>query len=137
MIRAEFFRNRLTGRPATLTALARVLAGVAFLLFGILKFARHDAEVAEFVRYGFTEPGVIVVLVGVLEVVGGLMLVAGLGTRLAALGLAVDMIGAILTAGLAVGGPIHLGLTVVLLVVMLVLLWAGPGAASVDGRLAR
>lgn len=100
-------------------------------------FARHDAEVAEFVRFGLADPGVIVVLVGALEVVGGLMLVTGLGTRLAALGLALDMIGAIATAGLVVGGPIHLGLTTVLLVVMLGLLWAGPGAGSVDGRLIR
>jgi putative oxidoreductase len=34
-----------------------------------------------------------------------------------------------------VGGPIHLGLAPTLLVAMLYLIWAGPGAAALDGRL--
>lgn len=47
------------------------------------------------------------------------------------------MAGAVLTAGLTVGGPIHLGLAPALLAASLYLLWAGPGAAAVDHRLAR
>ena len=44
------------------------------------------------------------------------MLVLGLLTRLAAAALAVNMAGAVLTAGITVGGPIHLGVAPALLV---------------------
>jgi putative oxidoreductase len=77
----------------------------------------------------------IVYLVGLLEIVGGLMLVLGLLTRLAAAALAVNMAGAVLTAGITMGGPIHLGLAPALLVAMLYLLWAGPGDPALDARL--
>jgi putative oxidoreductase len=45
------------------------------------------------------------------------------------------MVGAIATAGVVVGGPIHLGLAPALLVAMLYLLWAGSGPAAIDRRL--
>jgi putative oxidoreductase len=76
-------------------------------------------------------------LVGLVEVVAGAMLVLGLGTRLAALGLAVVMAGAILTAGLTVGGPFHLGLAPALLAANIWLLVAGPGSPAVDRVLVR
>jgi predicted lipoprotein with Yx(FWY)xxD motif len=73
--------------------------------------------------------------VGSLELVAGLMLIAGLATRLVALALAADMVGAISTAGRLDGGPVNLGLAPILLAVMLLLVWAGAGALSLDGRL--
>jgi putative oxidoreductase len=75
-------------------------------------------------------------LVGLVEVGAGLMLVVGLATRLAALALAVVMAGAILTAGLTVGGPFHLGLAPALLVANGYLLAVGPGNLALDRRLA-
>ena len=131
-----FFGTRVTGRAATATAVLRVAAGLVFVLFAIPKFALHEAELAEFVRYGFPASSTLVHLVGLLELAGGLMLVLGLLTRLAAAGLAVNMAGAVLTAGIRVGGPIHLGVAPALLVAMLYLLWAGPGAPALDRRLA-
>lgn len=133
--------TRVHGRAATAVAIARILAGLMFMLSSIPKFpfagSTHEREMAEFVRFGFPHSTTIVVLVGVLELVGGLMLVLGMGTRLAALGLAVNMAGAIATAGVKVGGPIHLGMAPTLLVIMLILLWAGPGIRAVDNRIAR
>jgi putative oxidoreductase len=131
-----FFRDRVAGRAAIATAIVRIAAGVVFVLFAIPKFAFHDMELAEFVRYGFPASSTVIYLVGVLETAGGLMLVLGLATRLAAAGLAVNMAGAVATAGVRVGGPIHLGLAPTLLFAMLYLLWAGPGAAALDRRLA-
>ncbi|MBC3192659.1 DoxX family protein [Pseudonocardia sp. C8] len=131
-----FVRDRVAGRAATATAVLRVLAGLMFVLMGLLKFLLHEHELAEFVRFGFPASSLLVYLVGVLELGAGLMLVLGLGTRLAALGLGLNMIGAIATAGVRVGGPVHLGLAPALLVVMLYVLWAGPGAAALDRRLA-
>ena len=101
----------------------------------MVKFVVPEYELAEFVRFGLPNLIAIVYLVGLLEVVGGLMLVLGLLTRLAAVALAANMAGAVLTAGLTVGGPIHLGLAPALLVAMIYLLWAGPGVPALDTRL--
>ena len=128
--------SRVSGRAARVTGGIRIFVGVGFVFFGALKFLVTEFEVAEFVRFSFPESAVVVYLVGLIEVVAGLMLVLGLGTRLAALGLAVVMAGAILTAGFTVGGPFHLGLAPALLVANLWLLVVGPGTPAYDRRLA-
>jgi putative oxidoreductase len=129
------FRTQVSGRLARITAVVRILAGIVFVLFGLVKFIEPEYELAEFVRFGFPNVVAIVYLVGLLEIIGGLMLVLGLLTRLAAAALAMNMAGAVLTAGITVGGPIHLGLAPALLVTMLYLLWAGPGDPALDVRL--
>ena len=63
--------------------------------------------VENFTRWGLPVPDLFVYLVGIVEVVCGIALVLGIATRWAALVLALDMVGAILTAGLVDGG-IHL-----------------------------
>lgn len=113
----------------------RLVAGAIFLGFSIGKFIRHGAESAALDRYGLPFPDAFTYAVGVVELVGGAMLVLGLGTRLAALALACDMVGAITTAGRIEGGPVHLGLAPALLVMMLLVLWVGPGRRSLDRRL--
>ncbi len=129
-------RSRVSGRAATGTAVLRIATGFIFFVFGLPKFLLHEFELAEFVRYGLPASSLIVYLVGLLEIAGGIMLILGLLTRLAALGLAVNMVGAIATAGVTVGGPFHLGVAPALLMAMLYLLWAGSGAAALDRRLA-
>lgn len=129
------FRTRVAGRARTATAVVRIITGLLFALSAIPKFALHDIELAEFVRYGFPASSPIVYLVGLLELGGGLLLLLGLGTRIAAAGLAVNMAGAILTAGIRVGGPIHLGVAPTLLIATLYLIWAGAGTAALDRRL--
>ncbi|WP_051581014.1 DoxX family protein [Pseudonocardia acaciae] len=131
-----FVASRVSGGAAAATAVIRVLFGLFFVFFGLLKFIAHELELAEFVRYGFPDSGLVVYLVGLLEMGAGLMLVLGLGTRLAAAGLAVVMAGAILTAGVRVGGWFHLGVAPTALAAMLYLLWAGAGSRALDGRLA-
>lgn len=139
MLMATFFRNRVGGRAATATAVARVLAGLVFVLTSIPKFPfagrLYEVELEQFVVFGFPDSSLILILVGLVELGGGLMLILGIGTRLAAVGLAVNMVGAIATAGVRVGG-IHLVVAPTLLAIMLFLLWAGPGAAALDRRLA-
>jgi putative oxidoreductase len=114
---------------------ARLAAGAIFLGFSVGKFVRHGAESAALDRYGLPFPDAFTYAVGVVELAGGAMLVLGLGTRLAALALACDMVGAITTAGRIEGGPVHLGLAPTLLVMMLLVLWIGPGDRSLDRRL--
>ena len=132
-------RSRLfdTREPLAQAALAvRLAAGVTFLGFSLGKFIRHDAERGAFERYGIPFPDGATYLIGGLELVGGAALLIGLLVRPFAFALACNMVGAISTAGRIDGGPVHLLVAPTLLTGMLFLLWAGPGAASLDGRLA-
>jgi putative oxidoreductase len=108
----------------------RLLSGGIFIVFGIGKFVNHASELASFKTYGLPAPEVFVVTVGLIELVGGLLVVTGVLTRAAALVLAGDMIGAIVVSGIAKGELISLTLAPAELVAMLVLLWTGPGRRS-------
>ena len=137
-MRARALAARLvadTPRLATQAALLRVACGVIFVAFGLGKFTAHASEARSFAKYGLPSPGLFASAIGVLELALGLLLVAGLATRLAAVMLAGEMVGAIATAGRVEGGAINLGLAPALLVVMLFLVWSGAGRWSVDARL--
>jgi putative oxidoreductase len=107
-----------------------LLSGGTFVVFGIGKFVNHASELASFKTYGLPAPEVFVVMIGLIELVGGLLLIAGVLTRPAALVLAGDMIGAIFVSGIARGELISLTLAPAELVAILVLLWTGSGARS-------
>lgn len=126
----------LTTRPTLLPPVLRGAAGLIFFLFSFGKFLHRDAEIRAFERYDVPWPELTVPLVGVVELVGGVLLILGLMTRPAAAVLALNMVGAIATGGRVDGGAIHLGLAPALLVAMLVLLRTGGGVRSVDLRLA-
>ena len=123
-----------SGRTATAAAVARVAASAVFVAFGVGKFTSHGSEVASFRDYGLPEPDAFVYAVGVLEIGGGLLLLAGLLTRLAALALAGDMAGAIAVSGIGQGEAISLTLAPALLVAMLFLIRVGGGRWSAARR---
>jgi putative oxidoreductase len=108
----------------------RLLSGGVFVVFGIGKFVNHGSELASFKSYGLPAPGAFVVAIGLIELVGGLLLMAGVLTRPAALVLAGDMIGAIVVSGIAKGELISLTLAPAELAAMVALLWMGPGDAA-------
>jgi putative oxidoreductase len=116
--------------------LARLAAGAVFVVFGAAKFLNHGAEVDSFGTYGLPAPDTFVYLLGAIEVVGGALLVIGLATRLAALVLAGDMVGAIIISGIGQGEVISLTLAPALLVATLYLVKRGAGERSLDARLA-
>jgi putative oxidoreductase len=126
-----------TARPSLgLTiALLRIASGAIFVIFGVDKFTAHGSEASSFAKYGLPHPGTFAYVIGAVELIFGLLLLAGLGTRLAALVLAGDMVGVISTAGRVEGGALNLGLAPALLVVMLLLVLAGAGRWSLDERL--
>jgi len=132
-------RSRVTrfgGGAAWIPTVVRVVTGLFFVSTSLGKFFDYSKEVDDFRGFEVPWPEVAVPVVGVVELVGGVLLVLGLLTRLAALALALDMIGALATAGRVEGGSFHLVYAPVLLVAMLFLVWAGPGRLSVDERLA-
>lgn len=134
---ATWWRRLLDTGDGLAPLVLRVAAGLVFVSFSVGKFTRHAAEAAAFERYGIPLAEATVYLVGLLELIGGLMLILGVATRLAALGLAVNMAVAVATAGRIDGGAVHLGLAPALLAAMLVLLWTGAGARSLDRAVVR
>lgn len=108
-----------------LTVLA-VLAGIVFVIFGVGKFTAHGSELASFRDYGLPAPGVTVVAVGILEIAGGLLLIAGRGIAPVAVLLAGNMLTAIAVSGFGEGEVLpSLTLAPALLAIMLALLVVG------------
>jgi putative oxidoreductase len=125
------------GVPALLLALVRAGTGVFFVSVSIGKFFDHAQEAVDFDRYGVPAPDLAVYAVGVVELVGGLLLVVGLLTRPAALALALTLMGAIATAGRVEGGSFHLGIAPTFLAITLLLTWLGAGRPGLDPVLER
>src|SRR5690242_21159062 len=92
---------RWVASPATTapraTWLIRLMAGAVFLSEGILKFVYTNQGVGRFTKLGFPFPGATAALVGGFEIVGGALLLAGLWTRLVAIGFSLEMVVAMLT----------------------------------------
>jgi len=124
--------ERLVGWVLTLT---RWTSGAIFVGFGAGKFVNHASEASSFQAYGLPSPGVFTYAIGVLELVGGLLLLLGLGTRAVAALLAGDMVGAIIVSGLLREETVSLTLAPALLVAMSVLVALGPGQLSLDRAL--
>jgi len=102
-------------------------SAAVFISFGAGKFLNHASETASFRTYGLPWPGAFAGVIGVVELVGGALLLAGVATRLAAVVLAGDMIGAIITSGILHGESISLTLAPVMLGAMVVLAALGSG----------
>ena len=128
---------RLRGSTAWLATLVALAAGVIFVAFGVGHFANHGSEVAAFRGYQVPFATLAVWAVGVVELGGGVALLLGLFVRPAAAALAVDLVGVIATAGRVDGGFVNLGLASLLLAAMVFLVWAGPGALTLDAGLRR
>jgi uncharacterized membrane protein YphA (DoxX/SURF4 family) len=142
----------LTAPPATI--LIRLMAGGVFLWEGVLKFVYVNQGVGRFTKLAMPFPAFTATFVGGLEIVGGILLILGLGTRLITLPLVVEMIVAMLSTKPALfqgtsplplpPSPPQIGIWAVLheirseyaqLMSCLFLLVAGPGRWSLDARL--
>ena len=122
------------GRPLWSTLVLRVALGVFFIPTGLGKFVNHDTYVERFERWGFgAAAGEVAILVGTLEVVCGLMLVLGILPRLAALALAGNMVGALVTAGRIDGGQ-DIWLPLILIAALSPVVVWGAGRWALVGR---
>ncbi len=126
--------------------LTRLVVGQAFFHAGRGKLASFDGTVEFFASLGIPAPEWNAAVVARLEYYGGMLLVAGLLTRIVALLLSSTMVVALLTADRAVllealKGSSEAGLTdlpaLVFLLFMIWLVISGPGTVSVDHVLFR
>src|SRR5207245_81751 len=151
----QWLRNPPDDAPAA-TLLLRVMAGAVFLWEGILKFVYTNQGVGRFTKLGFPFPGATATFDGVLEIVGGILLITGLLTRLIAIPFIIEMLVAILSTKIPLylgtsplplpPVPPQIGFWAVLheirseyaqLMTCLFVLLVGPGRWSIDALLAR
>jgi uncharacterized membrane protein YphA (DoxX/SURF4 family) len=138
------------------TLFLRLMAGGVFFWEGLLKFVYTNQGVGRFTKLGIPFPHFTATFIGGLEIVGGLLLISGLATRLIAIPFVAEMIVAILTTKIALflgtsplplpPAPPRVGMWAVLheirsdyaqIITTLFLLVNGPGKWSLDAVLAR
>jgi putative oxidoreductase len=131
----------LPGRLDIALAIVRVAVGIMFAAHGAQKLFGFGlgGVIGFFAKSGIPMPVISGPLVTFVELLGGLALILGLLTRLAALGLAVDMLGALLLVHIGAGFFLPQGFeyVFVLIAVTVALALVGPGAYSVDAAIAR
>src|SRR5207237_9015408 len=79
------------------TMVIRTMAGAVFFWEGILKFVYANQGVGRFTKLGLPFPVFTANFVGGLEIVGGLLLILGLGTRLITIPFIIEMLVAMLS----------------------------------------
>ncbi len=140
----------------TATFLLRLMAGGVFLWEGMLKFVFANQGVGRFTKLGLPAPALTANFIGILEIVGGLLIIAGFLTRLIAVPFIIEMLVAMLSTKISMyfgtsplplpPVPPQIGLWAVLheirseyaqIMVVIFLLIVGPGRWSLDALLLR
>lgn len=135
------------------TLLLRLMAGSVFFWEGLLKLTYANQGIGRFTKLGFPFPGLTAHFVAGFEIVGGLLMMAGLFTRLIAVGFVIQMVVAILSTKITLylgtsplplpASPPKVGAWAVLheirsewaqLMTSLFLVLAGAGPWSLDAR---
>ena len=133
-----------TAAPSSVL-LVRLAVGSVFLSEGIQKFVFPAAlGVGRFVKIGIPAPEVMAPFVGIVEIVCGLLLLAGLAIRLASIPLVIDMLVAIgstkvpilVKSGFwAMAHEARVDFTMLLGCIFFLIV--GAGSISLDARIAR
>ncbi|WP_034342287.1 DoxX family protein [Deinococcus misasensis] len=117
-------------------AILRVLIGVIFVAHGYQKFFEYTlpGTTGAFTQMGIPLAGVVAPLVATIELIGGLALIAGLFTRIAAGLLALNMLGALLLVHIKGGffAPNGIEFPLALIGATVSLALAGAGAFALD-----
>lgn len=122
----------------------RVAIGIIFLAHGLQKFGivpggNLAGVTAFFGSIGIPLPGVMAVVVALVESVGGLALILGFGTRIAAILLSIVMLVAIFVAkvpnGAGLLGQFSFEFDLALLAGLVALILMGSGEAALEDKL--
>ena len=92
-----------TTLPSAGVLVLRVVVGVTFVLHGLDKLGDLAGAEQFFASLDIPAPGLTAPAVAVTEIVGGVLLIAGLATPLVGAALAIDMLVALLLGGASLG----------------------------------
>jgi putative oxidoreductase len=108
----------------------RIVAGIAFIAHGLPKFENITGTQGFFGSIGL--PPELALPIGLLEVIGGIFLLVGVVSRIAAVLLIIDMIGATLLVKISKGFVGGYELELLLIAIGISLLLTGPGRISIE-----
>lgn len=120
-----------------ITLIARILISILFILAGWTKLTGLDGTAQYFAAIGLPVPIGTAVLIGLVEFFGGLAILFGFQTRIAALIVALFTIGATLVAHMDFtvdGNALMAQKNLVIAGGLLLLAQYGPGAFSIDAK---
>ncbi|WP_315920494.1 DoxX family protein [Mesorhizobium sp. SP-1A] len=126
-----------TNAPVVVLA-GRVLLSILFIIAGFGKLTSIGATAGFFGSLGLPLPTVTAIVVGLVELLGGLAILVGFKTRIAAIVLAIFTVGATAVAHLdfsQAGNALMLQKNLGLIGGFLLLAVLGAGPLSIDGRL--
>lgn len=144
-----FLNPPVTGQSSII--ILRIMAGAVFFWEGILKFVYPNQGVGRFTKLGFPMPETLAHIIAAGEILGGILIIAGILTRFASLYFIIQMTVAVLTTKIALyygtsplpmpPAPPKMGIWAVLheirsdyaqIATCLFLLFEGPGIRSFD-----
>ena len=108
----------------------RILAGIAFIIAGLPKFENIAGTQGFFGSVGL--PPELAIPIGLLEVIGGIFLLIGVVTRIAAALFIIEMIGVIVLVKISKGFVEGYELELLLIAIGISLLLTGPGRISIE-----
>jgi putative oxidoreductase len=108
----------------------RIITGIGFMMHGLPKLLDISNTQNSFTNMGL--PPELAIIIGLLEFLGGLAILLGIFTRIAAGLLVINMIGAILQVKLAKGFIGGFELDLLYLAIMISLMISGPGNISIE-----
>jgi len=125
-------------RMALGLTIVRLLVGIVFIAHGAQKLFVFGLPgvIGAFRQMGIPLPGIAGPGVAILEFVGGILILFGLFTRVIAILLAIDMLGAIFFVHLKNGFFLPMGFEFAFTMLMsnLALVVGGPGAYAIESR---
>ena len=108
------------------------MAGIAFIIHGLPKFENLQGTQGFFASVGI--PADLALLIGLLEVIGGVLLIVGLLTRITAILFTIEMICTVLIVKADNGfmGQGGFEVDLLLMFISISLLLSGPGRVSIE-----
>ena len=108
----------------------RIITGIAFIMHGLPKLSGLDKTQGFFGHLGL--PPELALPIALLEVIGGIVLLLGIFTRIASILFIIEMAGVILVAKITKGFVGGYELELLLMVISMSLLISGPGRISIE-----
>ncbi|MBI5126580.1 MAG: DoxX family protein [Candidatus Taylorbacteria bacterium] len=129
------FVSKLVGhRPNAAVLVLRLVVGLVFLVHGIQKLGGMDQTIGFFQAIGIPAAAFFAWVVALVETLGGIALIIGIGTHIASVLLAVVMLVAIFTVKLSKGFSGGYEFDLVLLASLIGFILNGAGKISLDAK---